>query len=190
MCRFLGLTRSLYYYKPTPHKIDIVAENAVIKTFNENKKVYGTIKIKKELAKNINPINISRRKIGRIMNKYGLISKYIKKHKKHKSVVINQDNAPNIINRDFKPESHSLSKVIVSDLTYVKVNSIWHYVCLLLDLSNREIIGYAAGRKKDSELVKQAFYRAKIDLRNIDVFHTDRGRFALQSKSRLQPNGE
>ena len=65
--------------------------------------------------------------------------------------------------------------VIVSDLTYVRVNGKWNYVCLILDLHNREIIGYSAGRHKTAELVVQAFASIKYDLRKINVFHSDRG---------------
>ncbi|EEO3379166.1 hypothetical protein G5X12_000747 [Listeria monocytogenes] len=42
-------------------------------------------------------------------------------------------------------EQDQALKVLVSDLTYVRVADKWHYVCLILDLFNREIIGYSAG---------------------------------------------
>jgi len=45
---------------------------------------------------------------------------------------------------------------VVSDLTYVIVGMNWHYICVLVDLFNREIIGYSAGRRKTATLVKQA----------------------------------
>ena len=38
--------------------------------------------------------------------------------------------------------------VVVSDLTYVNVAGSWHYICILIDLYNREIIGYSAGSRK------------------------------------------
>lgn len=48
-------------------------------------------------------------------------------------------------------------------------------ICLILDLWNREIIGYAAGEHKDAKLVYQAFQRIPYDLSKINIFHTDRG---------------
>ena len=36
-------------------------------------------------------------------------------------------------------------------------------------------MGSAAGRNKDAKLVRKAIYRADVDLRDIDIFHTDRG---------------
>jgi len=56
MCRYLGVTRSLVYYIPTPHKVDVALENAVIEEFNSNRKVYGTKKIKKALKRREVPI--------------------------------------------------------------------------------------------------------------------------------------
>jgi transposase InsO family protein len=172
MCRLLGVTRSLVYYEPTPHKVDVAAENAVIEEFKDNWSVYGTRKLKRALARRKEPIRLSRRKISKIMRKYGLVSKYVKKQKNRKTAV-NEEAKPNMVNRVFggrKPYD-----VVVSDLTYVKVGSKWHYVCLLLDLSARDIIGFAAGKNKDAKLVRKAFYRVNADLRNINIFHTDRG---------------
>ncbi|QDR80269.1 IS3 family transposase ISClsp1 [Sporomusa termitida] len=65
--------------------------------------------------------------------------------------------------------------VVVSDLTYVRVNYKWNYVCILIDLFNREIIGYSAGIHKDAQLVYDAFATVKTDLRKIQMFHSDRG---------------
>ena len=63
----------------------------------------------------------------------------------------------------------------MNDLTYVKVNCKWTYACLLVDLFNREIIGYSAGHRKDSHLVMDAFAAVQADLRQVQMFHTDRG---------------
>lgn len=65
--------------------------------------------------------------------------------------------------------------MVASDLTYVDINQKWHYICLLIELSHREIIGYSAGKNKDAELVKTAWLTVKKDIRDICIFHTDRG---------------
>ncbi|CAH0346774.1 hypothetical protein BCI9360_03120 [Bacillus sp. CECT 9360] len=56
---------------------------------------------------------------------------------------------------------------IVSDLTYVRVNQKWQYICVFVDLFNKEIIGYSAGPNKDASLVYRAFSSIKVDLRKI-----------------------
>jgi putative transposase len=67
-------------------------------------------------------------------------------------------------------------EVIVSDLTYVKVANKWHYICLFVDLFNREIIGVSTGRHKSADLVLRALSSIKGDLHNVSMFHTDRGK--------------
>ncbi|WP_193708296.1 DDE-type integrase/transposase/recombinase [Alkalibaculum sporogenes] len=50
------------------------------------------------------------------------------------------------------------------NLTYVNVNGKWHYICVLIDLFNREIIGYSAGKNNDISLVTKAFSRIQSSL--------------------------
>ena len=59
--------------------------------------------------------------------------------------------------------------------TYVDVNGKWCYICIIIDLYNREIIGSSVGNKKNSGLVYKAFTTIKNSLKNISIFHTDRG---------------
>lgn len=168
MCKVLGISRSSFYYKPTIKRVNTVLENEVIEIFNENKKVYGTRKIKDNLTN-----QASRRKIGQIMTKYGLISKYtLKRYKNHKSAV-NEEKIANAVNREFN--NRAISEVAVSDLTYVRIGNAWNYICTIIDLYNREIIGFSVGKSKSSELVKKAFYKIKRPLSEISIFHTDRG---------------
>ena len=173
MCRYLGVTRCLVYYKPTPHKPDTVLENAVIEEFKNNYETYGSRKIKRALKRRRIPIIASRRRIGRIMDKYGLVSKYVKRRKCGKANKVNNETYPNIVKREFR--ERDILEVVVSDLTYVKVSGVWHYICLLIDLHGRDIIGYAAGRNRDAKLVRRAFYRIDVNLCDIGIFHTDRG---------------
>ena len=64
---------------------------------------------------------------------------------------------------------------MVSDLTYVRVGAKWAYICILLDLGAREIIGYSGGAYKNADLVHKAFSTVKGSLFGIQMFHTDRG---------------
>jgi putative transposase len=51
----------------------------------------------------------------------------------------------------------------VSDLTYVRVEKKWQYVCVFVWLFNREINGYSTGENKDTALVYRAFSSIKKD---------------------------
>ena len=171
MCKFLKVTRSLVYYIPKEKRVDSKLENHVIKAFKDSRNNYGTRKIKMALKRK--GIIASRRKIGKIMSKYALISNYRIRQYKVRKTKCNEETIPNMVDRKFN--KRKLLEVVVSDLTYVKVANKWHYICLLIDLHAREIIGHAVGKNKDAKLVKKAFYSVKADLRGIEIFHTDRG---------------
>lgn len=171
MCRLLNISRSLIYYKPKKRASDNDLENEIITIFRKSKNNYGTRKIKQKLAKK--GYQVSRRKIGVIMKKYGLVSNYTVKQYKVHSTKCNEEKIENVVNREFDRDQ-SLD-IVVSDLTYVNVQGKWNYICLILDLFNREIIGYAAGKKKTASLVTKAFSSIQRPLNEINIFHTDRG---------------
>lgn len=171
MCKLLDVTRSLIYYKKKQRVYNTQLENEVIQIFKYSRNNYGTRKIKKELKKK--GIQASRRKIGEIMDKYKLVSNYtIKQYKVHKNKC-NEDKVKNVVNREF--DNRDDLEVVVSDLTYVNVKGKWHYICLLINLFNREIVGHSAGARKTADLVYEAFLSSKVNLSKIKVFHTDRG---------------
>lgn len=106
------------------------------------------------------------------MREQRIVSKYtVAQFKVHKQTC-NEDKIGNKLNRQF--DNQEPYAVVISDLTYVQVKNKWNYICLLVDLFNREIIGNSAGRHKDAELVSGAFSKVNTDLRNIKLFHTDR----------------
>lgn len=162
----------MIYYTYKDKKIDVELENLIIKEFNDSRKNYGTRKLK--IILNKNNYKISRKTIGKIMKKYNLVSNYINTtSKKYKKTKVNNDETANILNREFSEKT--ALEVVVSDLTYVKVDGKWNYICVLLDLSDRKIIGSSVGKNKDAKLVKTAFFSVQTDLRRIKLFHTDRG---------------
>ena len=107
------------------------------------------------------------------MEEEGLVSRYTVAQFKPRRQKVNRDDVKNIIDQDF--EGRSKNEVIVSDLTYVRVGNSWNYICVLVDLFNREIVGYSVGPRKTSQLVKEAFATVKGRLSNIQYFHSDRG---------------
>jgi len=143
----------------------------VIKEFYRSRENYGTRKLQKELRKQ--KYVVSRRRIGKVMAKYDLVSKYTIRNRKKTKIATNTEAVENIVNREF--DGRMRYEVVVSDLTYVRIGGVWRYLCLLLDLCGRKIIGSAVGNKKDAKLVETAFYTVESDMREIKVFHTDRG---------------
>ncbi|MDQ0203635.1 transposase InsO family protein [Pectinatus haikarae] len=171
MCKVLKISRSTYYYEATQKTDESELTAAIIAIFKASRSNYGTRKIKQELAKI--DMYISRRRISSIMKQEGLVSTYTTAQFHPQKDTCNEAKAANVVNREFDKQSYR--NVVVSDLTYVRVGTSWHYICVLIDLFNREIIGYSAGPHKTAKLVKQAFMTVKESLENIHIFHTDRG---------------
>jgi transposase InsO family protein len=82
------------------------------------------------------------------MRSQGLRSRYQRKSFRPHPGKTNEANLPNVLDRDF--DGHAPHTHVCSDLTYVRVGAHWCYVCLLIDLYNREIVGHAASRNKDA----------------------------------------
>lgn len=107
------------------------------------------------------------------MKQEGLVSNYTVAQFKPHVAKCNDDKTKNVINRNF--DNHLYLNVVVSNLTHVLVGNFWHYICVLLDLFNREIIGYSSGPNKDATLVKKAFSTVQTNLNQMKIFHTDCG---------------
>jgi len=135
MCIVLKIPRSTYYYelqKPNTVKIEPFTDD-VIRIFKANRKCYGTRRIKEELKSEGK--TLSRRRIGRIMKTNALVSVYtVANYKVHKSTC-NNDKVLNVVDRKF--DNRKVLEVVVSDLTYIRVNGKWNYVCLITDLHSR-----------------------------------------------------
>ena len=172
MCRVLKISRSTYYYESKRIINDIEElDKKIIDIFHDSFDNYGTRKIKVELKNN--GLIVSRRKISRIMKENGLFSSYtIAKYRVHKDSC-NEKEVSNELKRNFS-SSKNLA-IVVSDLTYVRVTGKWNYICLLVDLFNREVVVYSCGKNKTSELVLKAFSKISGKINNISIFHTDRG---------------
>ena len=90
--------------------------------------------------------------------------------------------AENLINRRFKTDRPN--KVWLSDITYIRTREGWLYLSAVLDLYNRQIIGWSMEDRLTQNLVLQAFQQA-LGRRKPDpgvVFHSDRGsQYAAQA---------
>lgn len=172
MCRWLNIPRSSYYYQAVDTVSEADLEDKITYIFLESKSRYGARKIKKCLEKD--GIILSRRRIRRIMKRLNLVSVYQKAAFKPHSRGKNEAPIPNRLDRQFDQERPL--EALVTDLTYVRVDRRWAYVCLTIDLSNREIIGLTVGWHNTAELVKQAIQSIPYALTKAKLFHSDRGK--------------
>ena len=82
---------------------------------------------------------------------------------------------PNHLRQEFNQKAPNL--VWASDFTYIKVNGKFFYLCVIMDLFSRKIVGWNLSNKHDVNLTISAFRKAyqSRDAQFGLVFHSDRG---------------
>jgi transposase InsO family protein len=83
--------------------------------------------------------------------------------------------APNILNRDFKASAPN--QKWVSDITYIWTAEGCVYLCVVIDLYSRKVVGWSISTRINADLLMMAFWHA-VKLRNPGkglIFHSDRG---------------
>ena len=174
----MNVNRSTYYkhFFSKPSNREIVntdIKSKILKIYVDFKNSIGGYKIKKVLLRDYG-INISAGRVYRLMNSMNL-PKAKKAKPKWKSSTTENKVCENHLKQQFNPKSPN--KVWASDFTYVKVNGHWYYLCVVMDLFSRKIIGWNLSSKHDVDLVKTAFEKAyeKRKYPKSLMFHSDRG---------------
>ncbi len=177
MCKLLEVPRSLIYYylkarkdcKNTTEAQEI--KKHIVEIFRLSRNNYGTRKIKAGLSRL--GFKVSRRRIARLMKENCLVSNYtVAQYKVHKTNC-NEAKTPNVLDRSFN--NRDKLEAVVSDLTYVRTDNKWSYICNIVDLHNRELLASVAGEKKDAKLISEAMLSIRYPLSEIKIFHSDRG---------------
>lgn len=83
--------------------------------------------------------------------------------------------SPNLLKRNFHAEAPN--QVWVSDMTYLWTCEGWSYLAVIIDLANREVVGFALKNIMDKTLVIDALNMAVRQKRPPVglIFHSDRG---------------
>jgi putative transposase len=180
MCQVFKLTRSGYYSwqrRPVSKRRQdnelMLQKIRQIRLTNKKKEVYGSPRMKDDLV--ATGLNVSKNRVARIMREAGIRSKIKKKYKattdsNHGKVV-----ADNLVNQEFTAETSN--QVWLSDITYIWTEEGWLYLAAVLDVFNREVVGWATSERLKHELVKQAIKNAayKKEPGAGLIFHSDRG---------------
>ena len=83
--------------------------------------------------------------------------------------------SPNRLNRDFSASAPN--EKWVSDITYIWKSEGLLYLCVMIDLYSRKVVGWYRGSRIDTNLLLMAFWRA-VQIRRAGkalIFHSDRG---------------
>ncbi len=148
---------------------------ALVKSvFDQFDGIYGSPRITKELRARGH--KISRRYVELLMrlNNWRAVLKPVFKVQTTDS---NHDLpiSPNLLNQNFTVKE--INKVWASDITYIRVGQTWLYLCVILDLANREVVGWQLSRRMDSRILVNALLKAVGNRKPPAglIFHSDRG---------------
>ena len=138
--------------------------------YDDNHQIFGSPKITAVLKSR--GVRVSEGMVRQLMQDMGLISiregakeDYDKEKRPHK----------NYLNQQF--HTTRPIEVWVSDITYFRYNEKKYYICVIIDLYARKVIGFKMGSKNSTQLTKSTFKLA-YELRRPDgnlIFHTDNG---------------
>ena len=119
--------------------------------FDDSEQRFGAEKIRVILAES--GIRVGKKRISAVMQELGLYSVRVdaKKQFKRKQQYAKQ----NLLKREFSAEHPN--QIWVSDITYCKVKSYWVYLCIILDLYSRKIIGWRVSKHMSTHLVTATF---------------------------------
>jgi transposase InsO family protein len=177
MCEWLGVSRSGFYHwrdrpeSATARRRTEICE-LVVSVFDEFDQRYGYRKIRAELIRR--GVQVGEWLVRSIMAEQGLVCC----HPRPWRSTTDPDGTvgpDDLVGGDFTAPTPG--DRLVGDITYIRTGSGWLYLATVIDLFNREVVGYAMATHMRTDLVIDAINMA-VDrgLVNPDaVFHSDRG---------------
>ncbi len=189
VCWVLGVTQSGFHAwrgrAPSQRAQERDTLSGIIrKVFDAHRGRYGAPRIYRVMCEH-DGYTGSLNRIQTIMRALGLRAKAGRKYKATTDSAHSLPVAANLLGQDFScdtgAESTSHAKapdqVWLSDITYLWTREGWLYVCAVLDLYTRRIVGWAIAGHMTRQLVLDALqmaYRVRKPGRGL-IFHSDRG---------------
>lgn len=186
----IRLNRSTAYYRLNdPRKKTKEAEDLKIKDEIENIQFefpyYGYRNIAAEFRNK--GLKINKKKIQRIMRKYGLMSQIKRLFKSFTNSQHNLAKYPNLIKNML---IIGINQVWGADITYVRLNRSFVYVAAVIDFFSRKIKGWSISRNLDHNLILKALNAALEGNPAPAIHHSDQGvqYCSLEYTARLKEN--
>lgn len=167
LCSCLNVSPSGFYHwlnKPLSasklHRIQIEKEIKIV--FESEKGRYGSPRIHNVL--NDNGISCSVQKVARIMAEKQIKAIFKKKFRITTKSSDRNKPSPYVLRRDFS--ANRPNRKWVSDITYIWTKEGWLYLCIIIDLYSRKVIGWSVSSKIDADLLIDAFLMAVTRRKN------------------------
>jgi transposase InsO family protein len=139
----------------------------------ELKGAYGSPRMVRELRDR--GFSASKERVERLMRENGIRARHKRRFKVTTDSKHGLPVAPNLLDRNFTPTGPD--QVYSSDITYLWTDEGWLYLAIVLDLFNREVIGWSLKPRMTTDIVVDALTMAWFRRRPAPgvMHHSDRG---------------
>jgi putative transposase len=179
LCRVMQVSHSWFYaWRKRPECARRVEDRKLLTlvqaSHRTSKRRYGSPRVHQDILED--GVHVGLHRIARLMREDGLYGRRRRRFRvttqsKHRHPV-----AANVLQRQFSPSQPNTAWA--SDLTYLWTNEGWLYLCVILDLYSRRVVGWSTGSRINAELVIRAMKNA-VAARSVVpgklLYHSDRG---------------
>lgn len=139
----------------------------------ELKGAYGSPRMVRELRDRRFPA--SKERVERLMRENGIRARHKRRFKATTDSKHSLPVAPNLLARDFTPDAPN--RVWTADMTYIWTDEGWLYLAVVLDLFNREVVGWSIKPRMTADIVIDALTMAWFRKKPAPglIHHSDRG---------------
>jgi transposase InsO family protein len=182
LCRYFSTSSSSYYYWKKSKETEAGRAKKAIcieikRIFKDSKETYGAPRVHKELLSS--GYHVSENSVAKYMSEMGLDARL---KKKFKIQTTDSNHTSPIAERVFKVEDEFAlptrpGSILAGDITYLSFGNKFIYLAIVLDLFNREVVGWSMGNSLETSLVLRALSSAmaKVGPDAEVIFHSDRG---------------
>ncbi|MFK7790921.1 MAG: IS3 family transposase [Phycisphaeraceae bacterium] len=178
MCRKLRVTRQGFYaWKKRPESNRSIEDRRLVSELREisreSRGTYGSPRAHRELREA--GVKVSRKRVARLMAANNITGRVKRRSFKPRLQAKETMPAPNLLDRKFNPKKRN--QVWASDITYLQTNQGWLFLCVVIDLYSRRVVGWAMDNKQDSEMVSRALNMALVSrgMPSKLMHHSDQG---------------
>lgn len=162
MCALLDISISGYRAwkrggQPDRKRLTVAQMLALIRAVHaELKGAYGSPRMVKELRDR--GFSASKARVERLMREHGIRARHKRRFKATTDSKHTLPVADNLLDRNFNPGQPD--QVWTSDITYIWTDEGWLYLAVVLDLFNREVIGWSIKPRMTADIVMDALTMA------------------------------
>lgn len=186
LCEIAGVSRSGYYRwvnaageRKKKEEQDRADFELILKAYSYRGYDKGAKGIYMSLLHMEPPVVMNLKKIRRLMRKYHLICPIRKAnpYRRMAKAIRTSNVADNLVNRGF--EDYGPRKVLLTDITYIPLDSCFCYLSTILDAYTKQILSYVLSESLEVdfvlETVNQMVEKHGVSLKTETMIHSDQG---------------